>query len=57
MRINHIGLVLYWFGHGPSNRLDDGHGDVIVMGWNAPTEFMLPTGQIASIGNWSSSTD
>lgn len=50
-----VGLVLYWFGHGPIERLDNGHGDVIITSWNAPNEFMLPTGEIASTGYWSDS--
>ena len=42
------GLILYWFGHAPIERLGDGHGDVLVTGWNLPEEFMLPTGEIAT---------
>ena len=45
-----IGLVLYWFGHAPYNRLDQGHGDVHVTAWNVPDEFMLPTGEIVRVG-------
>ncbi len=41
-----VGLVLYWFGHAPGEWLGDGHGDVIIKGWKAPAEFMLPTGDI-----------
>mmetsp|Transcript_32486 Transcript_32486/g.71310 ORF Transcript_32486/g.71310 Transcript_32486/m.71310 type:complete len:388 (+) Transcript_32486:41-1204(+) len=41
------GLILYWFGHAPIERLGDGHGDVLVTGWKLPNEFMLPTGKIA----------
>mmetsp|Transcript_10955 Transcript_10955/g.32423 ORF Transcript_10955/g.32423 Transcript_10955/m.32423 type:complete len:211 (-) Transcript_10955:625-1257(-) len=40
------GIVLYWFGHAPIERLGDGHGDVVVMGWNIPESFMLPTGEV-----------
>jgi len=40
------GLVLYWFGHAPIERLGDGHGDVLVIGWNVPQVFMLPTGEV-----------
>jgi len=45
------GMVLYWFGHAPLERLGDGHGDVIVMGWNLPSSLMLPTGEIVSCGS------
>ncbi len=44
------GLVLYWFGHAPLDRLDNGHGDVIVKAWNVPEEFMLPTSEVTSVG-------
>jgi len=43
------GLVLYWFGHAPIERLGDGHGDVAVTGWSVPQVLMLPTGEL--IGN------
>lgn len=33
------GLVLYWFGHAPIERLGDGHGDVAVTGWEVPQLF------------------
>ena len=49
------GLVLYWFGHAPIERLDDGHGDVIIRGWTVPNEFMMPTGDVARIGGWTNS--
>lgn len=42
------GLILYWFGHAPIDRLGDGHGDVLVTEWKLPDEFMLPTGEIAT---------
>lgn len=42
------GLILYWFGHAPVDRLGDGHGDVLVTGWKLPDEFMLPTGELAT---------
>eukprot|EP00550_Attheya_septentrionalis_P004605 CAMPEP_0198290534 /NCGR_PEP_ID=MMETSP1449-20131203/8359_1 /TAXON_ID=420275 /ORGANISM="Attheya septentrionalis, Strain CCMP2084" /LENGTH=368 /DNA_ID=CAMNT_0043989043 /DNA_START=158 /DNA_END=1264 /DNA_ORIENTATION=- len=48
------GLVLYWFGHAPIERLGDGHGDVVIAGWNVPTCFMLPTGELASHGTTNS---
>ena len=40
------GLVLYWFGHAPLSRLDDGHGDVMIMGGDLPNVFLLPTGEL-----------
>lgn len=42
------GLILYWFGHAPIDRLGDGHGDVLVTGFQLPDEFMLPTGELAT---------
>ena len=41
------GLVLYWFGHAPVERLSDGHGDVAVCGWSLPDSMLLPTGELA----------
>jgi len=41
------GVVLYWFGHAPLDRLGDGHGDVVVVGWDVPRYIMLPTGELA----------
>eukprot|EP00581_Thalassiosira_minuscula_P014465 CAMPEP_0183732868 /NCGR_PEP_ID=MMETSP0737-20130205/39567_1 /TAXON_ID=385413 /ORGANISM="Thalassiosira miniscula, Strain CCMP1093" /LENGTH=381 /DNA_ID=CAMNT_0025965993 /DNA_START=147 /DNA_END=1292 /DNA_ORIENTATION=- len=38
------GLVLYWFGHAPLERLGDGHGDVVILGGNLPEVVMMPTG-------------
>jgi CDAN1-interacting nuclease 1 len=40
------GLILYWFGHAPLERLGDVQGDICVLGWNLPSRFMLPTGEI-----------
>jgi hypothetical protein len=41
------GLVLYWFGHAPMELLvADCLNDVVIMGWDIPKEFMLPTGNI-----------
>lgn len=51
------GLILYWFGHAPIERLGDGHGDVLVSGWTLPDEFMLPTGKIARATSSSSDDD
>jgi hypothetical protein len=44
------GLVLYWFGHAPLSKLDDGHGDVTIMGGDLPTVFLLPTGVLHGRG-------
>jgi hypothetical protein len=39
-------MVLYWFGHAPVERLGDAKGDLVIQGWDMPTEFLWPTGQI-----------
>lgn len=44
------GMILYWFGHAPRELLGDAHGDVVVIGWNLPKEFMLATGDITREG-------
>jgi hypothetical protein len=44
------GLVLYWFGHAPLERLDDVQGDVVVWRWKLPEEFMLPSGEMMREG-------
>lgn len=44
------GLVLYWFGHAPSDRLDDCFGDVTVLGGDLPESFLLPTGEVVGRG-------
>jgi len=51
------GLVLYWFGHAPVERLGDGHGDVAVAGWDLPDFFLLPSGEIVLNRNGSSSSN
>lgn len=40
------GLVLYWFGHGPLDRLNDAQGDISIFGWDLPEKFLLPTGDL-----------
>ena len=40
------GLLLYWFGHAPEERLSNAGGDVVVTSWNLPKEILLPTGEI-----------
>jgi hypothetical protein len=47
------GLILYWFGHAPTELLSNAHGDVFVAGWNVPKLFMLATGDIAQDGRHS----
>jgi hypothetical protein len=44
------GLVLYWFGHAPLDALEDAQGDISIIGWELPTRFMLPTGEILNRG-------
>ena len=39
-------LVLYWFGHAPLHRLNTSQGDITILGWDLPTKFMFPTGEI-----------
>lgn len=45
------GLVLYWFGHAPLNRLSDAQGDIAIFGWDVPDKFMLPTGELLTHAN------
>jgi hypothetical protein len=40
------GLVIYWFGHAPLDRLGDAQGDLVIAGWDIPKAFMLPTGEV-----------
>jgi hypothetical protein len=40
------GLILYWFGHAPPERLADARGDIIIAAWELPTKYMLPTGEL-----------
>jgi hypothetical protein len=44
------GLVIYWLGHAPLDRLDDAHGDIVIAAWDVPDAFMLPTGEIVRRG-------
>jgi hypothetical protein len=41
------GLVLYWFGHAPLERLKN-DDDVLILGWQLPNKIMLPTGKVIS---------
>ena len=43
------GLVLYWFGHAPRDRLGDAQGDISIVGWDLPLLFMLPTANIVGV--------
>jgi hypothetical protein len=45
------GLVIYWFGHAPLERLGDAQGDVVIVGWDLPEEFLLPDGTVISASN------
>jgi len=45
------GLILYWYGHAPLDRLNNSYGDLVITGWNVPDEFMLPTGDIVTHGS------
>ena len=38
------GMVLYWFGHAPLERLDNSQGDICIVQYNLPTTFRWPTG-------------
>lgn len=40
------GLILYWFGHAPLQRLRVAEKDIAICGWDLPHQFMLPTGEI-----------
>jgi hypothetical protein len=44
------GLVLYWFGHAPVERLDDSQGDIVICGWKLPDKLLLPSGEIVREG-------
>ena len=40
------GMILYWFGHAPLERLGDAKGDLVIQGWQMPDTFLWPTGEI-----------
>jgi Protein of unknown function TPD sequence-motif len=40
------GMLIYWFGHAPLDRLDDCQGDVVIVGWDLPDLWMWPTGEV-----------
>ena len=44
------GLILYWFGHAPIERLSDEYGDVSVLAWNVPEFVILPSGKFRKQG-------
>jgi len=44
------GLLLYWFGHAPMERLDDFQGDIVICGWKLPDELLLPSGEVVREG-------
>ena len=45
------GLILYWFGHAPSEMLDDAHGDIVMSSWKLPEPMLFPTGELAQQEN------
>lgn len=40
------GMVLYWFGHAPLERLGNSQGDIVIAAWDLPEKFMWPTGEV-----------
>lgn len=40
------GMVLYWFGHAPLERLETSQGDVVMVGYELPKSFKWPTGEV-----------
>jgi len=38
------GMIVYWFGHAPIDRLSSANGDIAVVGWRLPESLMIPTG-------------
>lgn len=39
------GMIIYWFGHAPIDRLHSSDGDISVVGWRLPDFSMTPTGE------------
>jgi hypothetical protein len=39
------GMILYWFGHAPLERLGNARGDICISA-NLPETFMWPTGEL-----------
>jgi hypothetical protein len=44
------GLILYWFGHAPLTRLDDGGGDICITAWAFPNSCLLPADINVEVG-------
>jgi Protein of unknown function TPD sequence-motif len=40
------GLILYWFGHAPPERLADAKGGIVITSWELPKKILLPTGEV-----------
>jgi len=39
------GMIVYWFGHAPIDKLSSSNGDISVVGWQLPEASMTPTGE------------
>ena len=39
------GMVLYWFGHAPIERLGNSQGDIAIVSYELPESFKWPTGE------------
>ena len=39
------GMVLYWFGHAPLERLGNSQGDICIAQYDLPESFRWPTGE------------
>jgi len=44
------GMVLYWFGHAPLERLLNAQGDICIVSYDLPKRFKWPTGEIFGRG-------
>jgi Protein of unknown function TPD sequence-motif len=40
------GMLIYWFGHAPIERLDNSQGDIVIVAWDLPDFWMWPTGEV-----------
>jgi hypothetical protein len=45
------GLILYWFGHAPLERLGNAQGEIIIASWELPESLMWPTGELVKRGS------
>lgn len=41
------GMIVYWFGHAPIDRLGSANGEIAVVAWRLPEpeSLMIPTGE------------